>query len=104
VDYSKERKIRGETGFDSVNGEPLQVGWNRRIRNSLYAFIPKSMGFSQSLLMVPATGDTLPKNQISLDLGFIENIKVLPILQISNEYHRLFRISNVWIRWSYQRF
>ncbi len=40
---SKEREIRGEIEFDSTNGEPLQVSWNTRIRNSLYACIPKSI-------------------------------------------------------------
>ena len=32
---------------DSIVGEPFQISWNRRIRNCLDAFIPKSMGFSQ---------------------------------------------------------
>ena len=41
-------KIRWEIGFDSGNEEPLQISWNRKIRNSLYAFITKSKGFSQS--------------------------------------------------------
>jgi hypothetical protein len=45
--------------IDYENREPLQVKWNRRIRNSLYAFIPKSMGFSQALFKVPAGGDIL---------------------------------------------
>jgi hypothetical protein len=36
------------TGFDSISGEPLLVNWNRMIKDSLYEFIPKLMGFSQS--------------------------------------------------------
>jgi len=48
MDYSTQRRIRWETRFDSVYGEPLQVSWNRRIRNSLYACIPKLVGLSQS--------------------------------------------------------
>jgi hypothetical protein len=38
--------------FDSENGKPLQVSWNRKIRDSLDVFIPKSMGFGQPLLGV----------------------------------------------------
>jgi hypothetical protein len=41
----KSAKIRWGTGFDSGNGEPLQVRWNWKFRNNLYASIPKSMGF-----------------------------------------------------------
>jgi hypothetical protein len=48
VDYSKERKKQMRTGFDSKVGEPLEVSWNRKFRNDLYAFIPKLMGISQS--------------------------------------------------------
>jgi len=35
---------------DSIvgNGDPFQVKWKERIRNSLYESIPKLMGFSQS--------------------------------------------------------
>ena len=62
MDYSKDRKIRLVIRFDSGNGEPLQVNWNRRIRIRLYAFIPKSMGFSQSLFKIPAGGDIQPEN------------------------------------------
>jgi hypothetical protein len=49
VEYSKERKNQMRTGFDSIGEEPLQISWNRRIRNSKYVFIPKSMGFSQQI-------------------------------------------------------
>jgi hypothetical protein len=45
LNYSKESKNQMGTGFDSENGEPLQVRWNWRFRNNLYASIPKSMGF-----------------------------------------------------------
>jgi hypothetical protein len=41
-------QIRREIGFDSGNGIPLHVRWNGSIRNTLYAFIPKITGFSQS--------------------------------------------------------
>ena len=33
VECQKERKTQMRTGFDSVFEEPLQVSWNRRIRN-----------------------------------------------------------------------
>jgi hypothetical protein len=33
------------TKSDPANQEPLVVRWNRKFRNNLYAFIPKSMGF-----------------------------------------------------------
>jgi len=36
-----------KTGFDSGNGEPLQISWKRRIRNNFNSFIPKILGFSQ---------------------------------------------------------
>jgi hypothetical protein len=49
MEYSQKRKIRGEAGFDSGNGEPLQVRWNRKIKTILNEFIPISMGFSQSI-------------------------------------------------------
>ncbi|CAB1060152.1 hypothetical protein D1BOALGB6SA_4917 [Olavius sp. associated proteobacterium Delta 1] len=42
----RSTEIRCEIGFNSANGEPIQVSW-KRIRNS-YSFIPKSMGFSQT--------------------------------------------------------
>jgi hypothetical protein len=45
VDYPRERKNKKKTRFDSIVGEPLQVSWNRRIRDWLDAFISKSMGF-----------------------------------------------------------
>ena len=37
--------ISEEIGFDSENGEPLQISWNRSINNRLNAPISKSMGF-----------------------------------------------------------
>ncbi len=46
MDYSTQLRIRRETGFDSVVGEPFQVSRSTRTRNS-YAYIPKSMWFSQ---------------------------------------------------------
>jgi hypothetical protein len=46
----KSSKIRLGIGFDFGNGEPLQVRWNRKIKNSLYGFIPKLIDFSQSNL------------------------------------------------------
>jgi len=48
-------KIGREIGCDSGNGEPLQVSWNRKFRNNLCVFIPKSMGFSQSKLRLPVS-------------------------------------------------
>ena len=48
ANYPKERKNQMRTGFDSISGEPLLVNWNRMIKDSLYEFIPKLMGFSQS--------------------------------------------------------
>jgi hypothetical protein len=47
VDYQKKLKSQVRTGIDSGNGEPFQVMWNRRIRNSFCGFIPKLMDFSQ---------------------------------------------------------
>ena len=47
------------TGFDSVDGEPLQVRWNRKIKNNLYAFIPSFMDFGQSIFRVAADGDEI---------------------------------------------
>ena len=48
MECAKEREIRWEIGFDSFGEAPLQISWNRRIRNNLYGFIPKLMGFSQT--------------------------------------------------------
>jgi len=45
--------------FYSENGEPLQVSWNRKIRDSSDMFIPKSMGFGQPLLGVLESTDIL---------------------------------------------
>jgi hypothetical protein len=50
--------MRFGIGFDSVNGEPYQVSWDKGTRNGLDTFIPNSTGFSQSLLKVPAGGNT----------------------------------------------
>jgi hypothetical protein len=44
----KGAQNQGKTGFDSVNGEPLQVRWNWKIRIILNAYIPISMEFSQT--------------------------------------------------------
>jgi hypothetical protein len=44
----KSARIRWEIGFDTGKKEPFQVSWNRRIRNILYGFITKLVGFSQS--------------------------------------------------------
>jgi hypothetical protein len=44
-DYPKEHKNQMGTGFDSIDEEPLQVSWIRRIKSKLYTFISKSMGF-----------------------------------------------------------
>jgi len=41
-------RIGREIGFDSVNGEPLQISWNRKFRSRLHGCISKSMGFSQA--------------------------------------------------------
>jgi hypothetical protein len=45
VDYQKELKNKVRTEIDSGNGEPLQVKWNGKFKNDLYASIPKSIGF-----------------------------------------------------------
>ena len=37
-------------GFNSENGELLQVSWNRKIRDSWDVFIHQSIDFSQLLL------------------------------------------------------
>jgi hypothetical protein len=66
-----EPKNQMGTESDSANKEPLQVRWNWKIKNNLYVFIPKSMGFSQPELRVPAVGD------------LIENIKTLTKIPIS---------------------
>ena len=47
------------TRFDSENGEPLQVRRNWSFIYYLYGFIPKWMGFSQSLSRVLAGGDII---------------------------------------------
>jgi len=47
MDYSKERKVRSEIGFDLANGEPLQIRWNWKIKTILNRLIPISMSFSQ---------------------------------------------------------
>ena len=44
-----EQRGKSEIRFDSRNGAPSQVRWNWKIVNIIYAFIPKLMGFSQSL-------------------------------------------------------
>jgi hypothetical protein len=59
VKNSKELRIRCAARFDAEDREPLQVRINRRIRNSLNEYIPKSMGFSQSLSTVLAGGDII---------------------------------------------
>ena len=46
-------------GFNSENEEPLQVSWNRKIRDSLDVFIHKSIGFGQLLLGVLKSTDKL---------------------------------------------
>jgi hypothetical protein len=45
------------------------------INNCLLEFIDKSKGFSQLLLAVPADGNTISENQISLNLRLIGIIK-----------------------------
>jgi hypothetical protein len=47
-DFPHRRNLtihKKETRFDSIVGEPLQVSWNRRIRDWLGVFISKSIGF-----------------------------------------------------------
>jgi hypothetical protein len=85
MDYSQERKTRWEIGFDSVNGEPLQVRWNWKIRTILNVFIPSSMEFSQTLSRIPAGGDFLPENQISADCRYIETILLRRKVVISSK-------------------
>ena len=43
------------------------------------------MGFSQSLLRVPAGGDTLPENQISAKYGYIESSQTIGINEIISD-------------------
>ena len=40
----RKRENRRETGFDSVNGQPAQIKWNKN-QNNLYAFMSNSLGF-----------------------------------------------------------
>jgi hypothetical protein len=47
VEFRKSVKVRSEIGSDPEKGDPLQVRWNRSIRNWLNASISKSMDFSQ---------------------------------------------------------
>jgi len=97
MDYSQKRSIRFTAIFDTESGEPLQVKWNRRIRNSLYGFIPKSTGFSQSnwgfrQVMIPHT----IKPNISR-WWFVEIVKghwKSVIFTESNGYFVLFEIWN----------
>ena len=58
MDYSTQRIIRLETGFNSVYGEPLQVSWNRRIRNSLYAYTQID-GVKSIILRIPTAVDIM---------------------------------------------
>jgi hypothetical protein len=58
-------RISGKIECDSGNREQLQVSWNRQFRNNLCVFIPKSMGFSQSKLRLPASTGILRETQIS---------------------------------------
>ncbi|MDH4011846.1 MAG: hypothetical protein OEU55_14070, partial [Desulfobacterales bacterium] len=60
------KKCRNQlrAGYDSVVEKPLQVSWNRRIWNYLNKFIFKSIGFCQSKLRFPATGDILRETQL----------------------------------------
>ena len=53
------------TGFDSINGEPLLVNWNRIIKDSLYESIPKLRSFSQSYLGFWLVVISYGENQIS---------------------------------------
>ena len=80
MEYSKERKNQMRTGFDSVGEAQLQVRRNGRIKNNLYGFIPKSMGFSQSLLKVPAGGDFLRASELRLKLGQIRDNDLILII------------------------
>jgi hypothetical protein len=57
--YHKERKNRTGTGFDTVDGEPLQAMWNLKIKYSLNGFIFDKMGFGQSKLGISRGGDIL---------------------------------------------
>ena len=59
VDDSKDAETRCEIGFDTRNGQPVQVRWSWKIKGNLRLFIPKSMDFSQSLLWFQAGGDFL---------------------------------------------
>jgi len=41
----RKRWSRWEKGFNSMGGAAFQIRWIRKFKNSLYALIPKSMGF-----------------------------------------------------------
>jgi hypothetical protein len=40
VDFRRSVKVSSGRGFDSEYAEPLQVSWNRKIKDSLDVFIP----------------------------------------------------------------
>jgi hypothetical protein len=54
--------------------------------------------------LYPNRWNSVNKNKNSDEYMYIEIICILPKLNISFEYHRLFGFSNVCIRWSYLYF
>ena len=51
----KSAKVRCEIGFDCANEESLRVSLKRESELVLYGFIPKLMGYGQSLFRIPVS-------------------------------------------------